>query len=330
MTDSAGRTVIVLGDVPSTGHLNGAAAQRIADPPPASAAAYLDLVGRLGEYAEVLIVYPKWHADPARRLLSTVRGVLDTDRVASLGLGLPPLALSVVADVLAHAAPHLEMGVLTGLGERLAREVIAGARLASVAGLAQIKTGLLDHAASYVPRTGFVAWATQSARVEWQRRWTAPPPEQRPPDPVHLLVARQGAEGEDFRERLVSELTPHTVVDVAPQPLGRTYWGTRRRIEFVAFSVHPQVLPALTRSNRYWTCLWCGQLTSLETCAVCGMSQADLPGANDRWSFGDTPAPPDTAAPLDTPVASDSSTASETHTASDAPAPAASGGGDVR
>jgi hypothetical protein len=291
MTDTGERTVIVLGDVPSTGHLDGVAAQRIAEPPPASAAAYLELLERLGEYAEVLIVYPKWHADPARRLLSTVRGVLDTDRVASLGLGLPPLALSVVADVLARAAPHLEMGVLTGLGERLAREVVAGARLASVTGLAEIKTGLLDHAASYLPWGGFVAWAAPQARVDRLGRGVTPLQERRPPDPLHLLVARQGSEQEKFRERLVSALAPEAVVDVAPQPMGRAYWGTRKYVEFMAFSVHSKVLHALTLSNRFWTCQWCGQLTSLGTCAVCGMSQADLPEANDRWSFGDA-APP--------------------------------------
>ena len=248
--------------------------------PEDAAPIFLDIVGRnLPVVSEgILVVYPGWQADAARRLLRLARGVLDTDRVASIGLDLPPLACSLVADLLSYSAPHLQIGYLAGLARRLQTEILSGARLASVAKLEHIETKLTDHVASYSPNSGFLAWAAPRPGVERiASRTHLATVDFRPADPIHLIIASDGSEFPDFVNELMSTLRPQVVKTVPAQPLGVTFWGTRKHVEFVAFSGHPQALPHFVRSTRYWVCRWCRQPTSLEICAVCGMFQDNAP-----------------------------------------------------
>ena len=280
MAAGSARTIVVLGDIPATGHFAGAEALR----GPALASAedaapvFLDLVARnLPDTSEgLLVVYPGWQAETAKRLVTLVRGMLETDQVASIGLDLPPRACAVVADLLCLAAPHLELGHLAGLAGCLSEEIVSGARLATVAKLEHVDTKLTQHMASYSPGSGFVAWAAPQARIDRiSRRRPLDPVEFHLADPVHLLVAPQGAEYPELEKELSAALRPQVVENVAAQPLGTTFWGTRKHVEFVAFSGDPQALSTIVRSPRYWLCRWCGRPTSLEICAGCGMFQQE-------------------------------------------------------
>ena len=272
------RAVVVLGDIPATGHIPDAQALRgpaLASPDEV-APEFLDLVVRnLPASSErMLVVYPRWQAEPAKRLIRLTRGMLDTDQVASVGLDLPPLACSVVADLLSLAAPHLDVGRLAGLAARMRDVVLSGARVATVARLEHIDTKLTQHMASYSPGSGFLAWATPQGRIDRiSRRRPLTPTGFRPAGPVRLLVAAYGTDFPEFEKELGASLRPDSVEKVPAQPLGATFWGTRKHVEFVAFCAHPQALYDIVRSTRYWTCRWCRQSTSLDICAVCGMFQ---------------------------------------------------------
>jgi hypothetical protein len=277
----SGRVIVVLGDIPATGHIANAEALRGPDLTSRddAALAFLDLVAdNLSATAEgMLVVYPDWQADTAKRLIRLIRGMLDTDKVASIGLKLPPLACSLVADLLSHSASDLEIGYVAGLGRRLEQEILSGARLGTVARLEHIETKLTHHMASYNPGSGFLAWAAPRARVDRiTRNKQVDPGGFRPADPVHLLIAPHGADFADFEKDLTASLRPDVVKTVAAQPLGATFWGTRKHVEFVAFSGHPEALSDIMRSTRYWMCRWCRQPTSLEVCAICGMFQEDM------------------------------------------------------
>lgn len=278
MAAGSARGVVTLGDIPATGHFPGASTLRgpVLDSPEEVAPDFIDLVAHnLPAGADgILVVYPAWQSDPARRLIRITRGILDTDQVASVGLELPPLACSVVADLLSLAAPHLTVGHLAGLAVKLRDRVLSGARVATVAKLEHIDTKLTQHMASYSPGSGFLAWATPQGRIDRiSRRRPLTLPDFRPPGPVHLLLAPGGADFSEFEKELAASLRPDSVKKLDAQPLGTTFWGTRKHIEFVAFSAHPQALSDIARSCRYWMCRWCRQPTALDVCAICGMFQ---------------------------------------------------------
>lgn len=291
----ARRAVVAIGDLPSTGHVPAEPAERLTVPSAlaGTADAYERVTARLAEFTEILVVYPEWDAAPARRLLPVIRGLLETDRVAELGLRLPPLAFSLVADLLAHSARYMPLGLLARVSERLEREVAAGARMGSVTRLANVPTGLRQHLRSYVPRSGFVAWAAPAPRVDAVNRRTGAvdPPEPVPNGQVHLLVARRDGEFPGIRDRLVEAFRPDKVLDVAPQPLGARYWGTPRHAEFVAFSTAPSAFRGLVEGERFWHCPWCRRPTASEICPSCRMFQADPPHQNQSWPPAPRPGP---------------------------------------
>jgi hypothetical protein len=280
VAEGSARVIVVLGDIPATGHFATSEALRgpALTSPDDAAPVFLDLVARsLPLTSEgILVVYPEWQADAAKRVIRLTRRMLDTDQVASIGLRLPPLACSVVADLLSLAAPHLQIGYLAGLARRLQEETLSGARLATVAKLEHVDTKLTQHMASYSPGSGFLAWAAPEGRIDRiSRRKKLDPPEFRPAAPVHLLVAPYGTDFPEFEKELSASLKPESVHKVAAQPLGATFWGTRKHVEFVAFSGHSKALADIARATRYWMCRWCRQPTSLEICAICAMYQED-------------------------------------------------------
>ena len=138
---------MLLGDLPSTGLLGAAAAQRLDVHAASEGLPWLidRMAHALRGHGAVLVVYPSWEAEAARRVISLARGVLLTDRIAGMPLDLPPLALSLVADQLAFVSQYVRPGVLASMAPRLAGEVFAGAWVNSVANLDHIAIGLGAH-----------------------------------------------------------------------------------------------------------------------------------------------------------------------------------------
>ncbi|MEU5880315.1 hypothetical protein [Spirillospora sp. NPDC047279] len=274
--------VLLMGDFPGTGALGAAGAQRL-DLPATSEAAqfFIDHVAQgLQAQGAVLVLLPSWRAAAAKRLVSLARGALSTDRIAAVQLSLPPLALSLVADQLAFVAPHVKPGVLASLAYRLADSVYAGAWVNSVARLEHIKTGFGAHVSSFLPG-GFSVGAGTNAGVH---RITASKPvqviENRPQDPVLLLVTDENGDMEWVQQKLQPELRVVSVTPVPVQPLSQEYWGAKKFSEFVALCGHPRALHFAVVNATYRPCGWCRELTTLPKCPFCAMLQRENAGTS--------------------------------------------------
>jgi hypothetical protein len=167
--------------------------------------------------------------------------------------------------------------MLVALADRLSMDVFAGAWVNSVARLEHIKTGMVKHLSSYLPSSGFMVSATQRPSVH--RIISAEPvmPDLfRPPAPVRVLAAHEGGDLDWLRGRLSPALGAASVSVVGGQPLGSSFWGTGKYVEFVAFSGHPEALRARAAAIRCRPCGWCGEPIAPEVCPFCSMQQPIL------------------------------------------------------
>ena len=302
--------VVLLGDVPATNLINGAVADRItvdsALSPDSAGMAIARISAGLQARRAVLVLYPAWQAAVARRLLPMVRAGLGTDRVGGLALDLPPLAMSLVADQLAFIAPHVRPGVLASVAPRLARAVLAGAWVNSVAKLEQVSIGLGDHVASYLPgKSGFMVSASPEPGVH---RISGSDPvgqlDYRPPAPLMVVTAQENGDLDWLRNKFMPAIQGSQLLTVDPQPLSTKFWGTKKYLEYVVFSGHVQALEHSLRSTVCRPCTWCSEPTALPTCPFCGMAQLlpDPPEEVVPPTRPDQPAPHPAAQPGPVPV----------------------------
>lgn len=270
--------VVVLGEIPTAGVIRQVSADRGRLDASVSSEAALDFVAYaaqgLHQRKAVLALYPAWRSTEGKRFVQLARGTLDTDRVAGIPLNLPPLALSLVADQLAYVAQHVSPGLLASLAYRLPYEILAGAWVNSVAKLEHIQTSLRKHVTSYLPGTGFMVAA---APYEVVHRITTGDPiarvSFRPADPVLMLAAREDGDAEWLQQTFQPALGATSMTFVQAQPLSSEFWGTKKYVEFVAFSGHPYALQNAIRATPCRPCPWCGESIALDTCPFCAMVQ---------------------------------------------------------
>jgi hypothetical protein len=270
--------VMLLGDIPSVGVIREVQADRLALPAEITPEATLAVTGHIAQGLQtrgaVLVLYPAWRPEPGVRLVRFARGILRTDRVAGVALELPPVALSLVADQLAYLARYVKPGVVASLAYRLAREVFAGAWVNSVARLEHIQTGIGEHVSSYLPRTGFMVSATPQPGVH---RITSAHPvapiTYRPVAPIFLLATREGGDADWLQGELALAVGATSVSFVGGQPLSTEFWGTKRYVEFVAFSGHQYALQNALSETPTYPCPWCGEPTAVRVCPFCSMVQ---------------------------------------------------------
>lgn len=275
-------SVVLLGDLPPTG-LVAVTADRPSPDVLSDPDAFGGLLARISAGLDgggaVVILYPAWSAAEGRKALGLLRSRLATDRLAGVPLDLPPLALSLIADQLAHMSPYVRPGQLVGLAHRLAGTVVAGAWVNSVTRLEHIEAGMGKHLASFLPGSGF---AVTAAPVPGVHRITAAEPIPasgvRPADPVLMVVAHEDGDLEWVQGKLGPALGASSVRQVAVQPMSRRYWGTKRYAEYIAFCAHPRALEHAVRDTPAWTCPWCDELVTLPVCPLCSMVQPRVQG----------------------------------------------------
>ncbi|WP_067476953.1 hypothetical protein [Actinomadura hibisca] len=272
--------VILLGDFPATGVMKQIVARRVDPPADAQAAPmFIDAVAAaLRERGAVLVLYPSWRAKQAERLVTLARGALLSDRIAGVPLRLPPMALSLVADQLAFVAMYVRPGMLASLPQRLAENTVAGAWVRSVAHFEHVHIKLGQHVSSYLPGGGFSVVMSPDTDV---RRITSSDPVQAfpqlPPGPMMVLTAQQDGDVDWFHRSLSPALNASSMLAVEAQPLSAGYWGSKKYLEFVAFSAHPQALQGVLRSVAYQPCRWCGEAIAAPRCPLCLMVQPTSP-----------------------------------------------------
>lgn len=273
--------VALLADIPSTGQLGEAQAQRFplaGDDLAAQSDAFIDFCRfHLGSGRKVVALYPTWHSGRAVRAIRFARGALQSDHIAQVGVDLSPLALSLAADQLAYLSPYLPSGVIAALAEVLPEQMLAGGWLKSVSNLSTIPISVKQHLGSYAPGSTFLAFSAPTKRVGRVKKGNpAPNISALPTEPIQMLVARpEGHDIDVFNRQFTPAVRPVSLSALPEQPLGVKYWGNKKYIEFVAFSAHPQALTQTVRAIRPTTCVWCREPVAGIHCPFCGA--ADQP-----------------------------------------------------
>ncbi len=302
-------TVALLADIPSTGHVGETGARRFAmtgdDVGARSAAFVLFAKEEVRAGRRVVALYPAWQSTDARKAVDFARAALRTDHIAGISVDLSPLALSLIADQLAYLAPYLPPGMVAALSTELPKHLLAGAWLRTVSGLSTLPTSLRQHMGSYAPTVSFLAYCAPSAQVGRLRPSDAISVPFRPVQPVQLLCSTPDPSiTRVFDENLPQAIQPVATRTLPVQPLGSTYWGTHKYVEFVALSAHPQALAYAAGALRATECTWCGEPVTATPCPFCrGVGSGDPAAAHH-------PGP----------------SAQATHTSQSAPAPASRNG----
>ncbi|MER6131192.1 hypothetical protein [Streptomyces sp. NPDC001815] len=228
------------------------------------------------QHGYVIALYPASTRGDVTRRLHAVRSVLESDRIALLGLDLPPLGIALLAQQLRQLSVcDFSPGVLASSARLLAHYIYAGALLNSVAKLDRVPVSLKSHAKSWVPGAQFAVLATprpQLVRVG-QEELTGPE------FGTRMLVAP----GQLPAEWVTGTLAPAwRVQSVATVPLpaeSTRWWGTGKTVEFAAGLHDVSVLYQLVSSVRREECHWCGLELIGDRCGFC---TAPLPSPSSR------------------------------------------------
>lgn len=218
------------------------------------------------QHGYVIALYPASTPGDVTRRLHAVRSVLESDRIALLGLDLPPLGLALLAQQLRQLSVcDFSPGVLASSARLLAHYIYAGALLGSVAKLDRIPVSLKSHAKSWVPGAQFAVLANprpQLVRVG-QEELTGPE------FGTRMLVAA----GQLPAEWLTGTLAPAWRVQgvtTVPLPAESTrWWGTGKVAEFATGLYDVSVLYQLVSSVRREECHWCGLELIGDRCGFC-------------------------------------------------------------
>ncbi|MFD4414555.1 hypothetical protein ACFWOX_36895 [Streptomyces sp. NPDC058467] len=218
------------------------------------------------QHGYVISLYPTSAEGTVTQRLHTVRSVLESDRIALLGIDLPPLGLALLAQQLRQLSVcDFSPGVLASSARLLAHYIYAGALLGSVSRLDRVPVSLKSHAKSWVPGAQFAVLANPRAQLVRVGQEELPGPE----FGTRLLVAA----GQHPSDWVTGTLAPGwRVQGVAAVPLpeeSARWWGTPRLVEFAAGLYDVSVLYQLVSSVRREECHWCGLELIGDRCGFC-------------------------------------------------------------
>ncbi|MEU8983747.1 hypothetical protein [Streptomyces sp. NPDC048309] len=218
------------------------------------------------QHGYVISLYPTSAEGSVTQRLHTVRSVLESDRIALLGIDLPPLGLALLAQQLRQLSVcDFSPGVLASSARLLAHYIYAGALLGSVSRLDRVPVSLKSHAKSWVPGAQFAVLANPRAQLVRVGQEELPGPE----FGTRLLVAA----GQHPSDWVTGTLAPGwRVQGVAAVPLpeeSARWWGTPRLVEFAAGLYDVSVLYQLVSSVRREECHWCGLELIGDRCGFC-------------------------------------------------------------
>ena len=235
-----------------------------------------DMYTLIEQHGYVIALHSGSGDDPAVQRLRTVRSVLESDRIALLGVDLPPLGLALLAQQLRQLSVcDFSPGVLASSARLLAHYIYAGALLGSVTKLDRVSVPLTSHAKSWVPGAQFAVLAGPRPRLVRVGQEVLPGPE----FGTRMLVAA----GQPPSDWVTALLAPAwRVQGVATVPLPQEsarWWKTNRIVEFAAGLHDVSVLYQLVSSVRREVCHWCGLELIGDRCGFCA---APLPPPPDR------------------------------------------------
>lgn len=229
------------------------------------------------QHGYVIALYSTAGADTATtRRLHAVRSVLESDRIALLGVDLPPLGLALLAQQLRQLSIcDFSPGVLASSARLLAHYIYAGAVLGTVAKLDRIPVSLKSHAKSWVPGAQFAVLANprpQLVRVG-QEQLTGPE------FGTRLLVATGQLTGDWVTATLAPDWQVQGITHVPLPAASTSWWGTGKLVEFAAGLHDVSVLYQLVSSVRRDECHWCGLELIGDRCGFCAAPLSSEPPA---------------------------------------------------
>ncbi|MEU1312133.1 hypothetical protein ABZ419_24995 [Streptomyces cinnamoneus] len=225
----------------------------------------------LEQCGHLVVLYPDTLPAVYVRRLHAVRSLLESDRVALLPMGLPPLAVGVLARQLRQlSVSDLTPGVLASAARLLAHYIYAGAHLSSVSRLDHVDVGLGAHVASLLPGAHFGVLVNPARRIVRTGAGEVP---EGPGFATRMTVARGRPRrgGDDWvTDTVAPQWRVEGVQEVLPLPEeSRRWWGTHRAVEFAAAIPDPSVLYQLIASVRREECHWCGLELIGDRCGFC-------------------------------------------------------------
>ncbi|MEU6759569.1 hypothetical protein [Streptomyces sp. NPDC046685] len=261
----------------------------------------LDLESALAEtsallerHGHLVAVVPPWLPAATVRRLHTVRSILETDRIALLGIDLPPLGIALLVRQLRQLSVcDFSPGIIASAARLLSHYIHAGALLGSVAKLDRVRVpvGLGAHARSWSPSAQFAVMAhpaphlaklAKSGAGAGARAGGGGMDRAVPAGPefaTHLVFAR----GQLTSDWVTAELAPAWQVQgVMENPLPALspgWWGTAKLVEFAAGIPDLSVLYQLVASVRREECRWCGLELIGDRCGFCAAPLTAPPAA---------------------------------------------------
>ncbi|MGW0390272.1 hypothetical protein ACWDYJ_05095 [Streptomyces sp. NPDC003042] len=253
-------------------------------------AALAETAALLERHGHLVVVVPPWLPAATVRRLHTVRAILETDRIALLGIDLPPLGTAVLVRQLRQLSVcDFSPGVVASAARLLSHYIYAGALLGTVAKLDRVPVGLKAHARSWSPGAQFAVLAHPAPHLAKLASAGSSKPAAAhggagplPPGPgfaTHLTFAR----GQLASDWVTAELAPAWQVQgVMENPLpgdSAAWWATPKLVEFAAAIPDPSVLYQLVASVRRDECRWCGLELIGDRCGFCAAPLAAPPPA---------------------------------------------------
>ncbi|MBH5134304.1 hypothetical protein RVN83_23110 [Streptomyces sp. PU10] len=215
----------------------------------------------------VIVVCSQAAPAGVERRLHTVRGLLETDRIALFRPPLPPLGIAVLARQLRQLAScDLGAGVLASAGRLLTHYIHAGALLGSVARLDRVPVDLKAHARSWMPGSQFGVVAhpePQLVRIGPEAALSGPE------FGTSLLVAKGQLPSDWVTGTLAPSWRVQGLRETALPAESADWWGTGRLTEFCAYLPDLSVLYQLVTSVRQSACHWCGIDVIGDRCVFC-------------------------------------------------------------
>lgn len=247
----------------------------------------------LERHGHLVALVPPWLPRTTVQRLHTVRAILETDRIALLGIDLPPLGTALLARQLRQLSVcDFSPGIIASAARLLSHYIYAGALLGSVAKLDRVRVpvGLKAHARSWSPSAQFAVLAHPAPHLAklgssgGAHGGAAAGPGARPGSAAgggsgvlpagpgfatHLTFAR----GQLASDWVAAELAPAWQVrGVMENPLPAAspgWWGTPKLVEFAAGIPDLSVLYQLVASVRREECRWCGLELIGDRCGFC-------------------------------------------------------------
>lgn len=219
------------------------------------------------QHGYVIALYSTAGADTATtRRLHAVRSVLESDRIALLGVDLPPLGLALLAQQLRQLSVcDFSPGVLASSVRLLAHYIYSGAVLGTVAKLDRIPVSLKSHAKSWVPGAQFAVLANPRPQLVRAGQEQLAGPE----FGTRLLVATGQLTGDWVTGTLAPDWQVQGVTHVPLPAASTSWWGTGKLVEFAAGLHDVSVLYQLVSSVRRDECHWCGLELIGDRCGFC-------------------------------------------------------------